>query len=122
MFDIKQEHEIDTSTIDGIMKKARKMFEKEGLSSSQKKNIFFFLYENDDNYSLKCLIKYRWSDGCSLDSSRYADRQRDKVKNVAFEIYKMLSETDLDWCEISREDLSCGKEFKIMKNSFKEIL
>ena len=116
MFDIKQEPEIDTSTIDGIMKKARKMFEKEGLSSSQK-NIFFFLYENDDNYSLKCLIKYRWSDGCSLDNSRYAEKQRDKVENVAFEIYKMLFKTDLDWYEISIEDLSWGREFKIMKKN-----
>lgn len=114
--DIEKEPEIDTSTIKGIMKKARKLFEDEGLDSSQK-NIFFFLYENDDNYSLKCLIKYRWSDGCSIESVRYADKQRDKVKNVAFEIYKMLSKTDLDWCEISREDLSWGKEFKIMKES-----
>ena len=42
MFDIEKEPEIDTSTIKGIMKKARKLFEKEGLYSSQK-NIFFYL-------------------------------------------------------------------------------
>lgn len=116
MFDIEKEPEIDISTLDGIMKKAKKMFEREGLSSSQK-NIFFYLSENTDNYSLKCLIKYHWSDGCSLESSRYADRQRDKVKKIAFEIYKLLSKTDLDWSEVSREDLSWGKEFKIMKVS-----
>ena len=100
--------------IEEIMEKATELFEKEDLNSSQK-NIFFYLYENEDDYDLKCLIKYRWVDDESIENFRYAEKQRAKVKNVAFEIYKMLSNTDLSWKEITRDDIEAGRDFKINK-------
>ena len=105
----------ESEELNVIMRKARKMFDDERLDSSQK-NIFFFLYEYNEYYTLNCLIKYSWSDGCSIENSRYADSQRDKVEKVAFEIYKMLSNSDLHWCDVPRDDLSWGREFKIMKD------
>ena len=105
----------ESGELNSIMIKARKAFDVEGLDSRQQ-NIFFYLYEFDEYYTLNCLIKYRWTDGCSIENSRYADSQRAKVEKVAKSIWNMLEDTELNWVPVPRDDLCWGKEFKIMKD------